>query len=73
MATRSGVRFVQNGRRTASRVLTVLCFAALVQISLVEIGRAEERTGRLEVRLLREGGSAIADATIVLNETGATG
>jgi len=73
MVTRSGVRFVQNGRLTASRVLTVLCFAALVQISLVEIGRAEERTGRLEVRLLREGGSAIADATIVLNETGATG
>jgi len=69
----SGGRFVRYGRRTASRVLVILLVATLVHVSLVETGQAKERTGRLEVRLVREDGSGVAGATIVLNETGATG
>ena len=57
----------------ASQALTVLLFTALVHGGLVEIGHAQERPGRLEVRLAREDGSGVAGATIIVNETGATG
>ena len=71
--TMTGSRFVQSGRSTASQLLTILLFTVLVHVCLVEIGHAQERTGRLEVRLIREDGSGVVGATISLNETGATG
>ena len=54
------------------RFVKILFFAALVHLCVAGPGHAQERPGRIDGRLIREDGSGVVGATVLLNETGAT-
>ena len=69
----NGNRYAPSGRSKSGHVLTMLCLTVLVHLCLAGSGHAQERTGRVQGRLIREDGSGVVGAAVVLNESGATG
>jgi iron complex outermembrane receptor protein len=57
---------------TCRLVLLIGCLLALAPGASVGVSHAQERTGRIEGRLLREDGTSVAGATVVLNGTAAS-
>ncbi len=53
------------------RFVNILFLTALVHLCVAGPGHAQERPGRIDGRLIREDGSGVVGATVLLNETGA--